>query len=105
MQRFAEHPFATWRNIELALKPYQDRLRGQGKDTGAQAIGEIMDLFQKLNESGKTIVFVTHEPDIARLTSRNIVFRDGHVISELNVEDRLMACQILKTLPVDDNQL
>ena len=66
---------------------------------------EIMDLFQKLNESGKTIVFVTHEPDIARLTSRNIVFRDGHVISELNVEDRLMACQILKTLPVDDNQL
>ncbi len=46
MQRFAEHPFATWRNIELALKPYQDRLRGQGKDTGAQAIGEIMDLFQ-----------------------------------------------------------
>ena len=46
MQRFAEHPFATWRNIELALKPYQDRLRSRGKDIGAQAIGEIMDLFQ-----------------------------------------------------------
>ncbi|WP_443091488.1 type I-C CRISPR-associated protein Cas8c/Csd1 [Basfia succiniciproducens] len=46
MQRFAEHPFATWRNIELALKPYQDRLRNRGKDTGTQAIGEIMDLFQ-----------------------------------------------------------
>ncbi|KOE70404.1 type I-C CRISPR-associated protein Cas8c/Csd1 [Aggregatibacter actinomycetemcomitans] len=46
MQRFAEHPFATWRNIELALKPYQDRLRNNGKDTGAQAIGEIMDLFE-----------------------------------------------------------
>jgi len=65
---------------------------------------EIMDLFQRLNENGKTIVFVTHEPDIARLTSRNIVFRDGHVISEHNVEDQLMACEILKTLPVDDNQ-
>ena len=45
MQRFAEHPFATWRNIELALKPYQERLRNNGKDTGAQAIGEIMELF------------------------------------------------------------
>ena len=45
MQRFAEHPFATWRNIELALKPYQDRLRNNGKDTGAQAISEIMELF------------------------------------------------------------
>ncbi|MDU8924861.1 type I-C CRISPR-associated protein Cas8c/Csd1 [Pasteurellaceae bacterium LIM206] len=46
MQRFAEHPFATWRNIELALKPYQDRLRSRNKDTGNQAIGEIMELFQ-----------------------------------------------------------
>nr|WP_315540735.1 type I-C CRISPR-associated protein Cas8c/Csd1 [uncultured Haemophilus sp.] len=45
MQRFAEHPFATWRNIELALKPYQDRLRNNGKDTGTQAISEIMELF------------------------------------------------------------
>ena len=45
MQRFAEHPFATWRNIELALKPYQERLHNNGKDTGAQAIGEIMELF------------------------------------------------------------
>ena len=45
MQRFAEHPFATWRNIELALKPYQERLHNNGKDTGAQAISEIMELF------------------------------------------------------------
>ena len=45
IKRFAEHPFATWRNIELTLKPYQERLRNNGKDTGAQAIGEIMELF------------------------------------------------------------
>lgn len=45
MQRFAEHPFATWRNIELALKPYQERLHNNGKDTSAQAISEIMELF------------------------------------------------------------
>ena len=46
MQRFAERPFTTWRHIELALKPYQDRLRSRGKDIGTQAIGEIMELFQ-----------------------------------------------------------
>ena len=62
---------------------------------------EIMDLFQKLNENGKTIVFVTHEPDIARLTSRNIVFRDGHVIRESYVADQLIASNILNTLPVE----
>ncbi len=63
---------------------------------------EIMDLFQKLNEKGKTIVFVTHEPDIAKLTSRNIIFRDGHVISEFEVQNHALAADILKSLPVED---
>ena len=44
MQRFAEHPFATWRNIELALKPYQERLHNNGKDTGAQAILSLIHI-------------------------------------------------------------
>lgn len=66
---------------------------------------EIMDLFQKLNEQGKTIVFVTHEPDIARLTSRNILFRDGLVIRENYVSDRLIAADILSSLPVEVDQL
>ncbi|HNW51758.1 MAG TPA: ABC transporter ATP-binding protein [Prolixibacteraceae bacterium] len=66
---------------------------------------EIMDLFQRLNEDGKTIVFVTHEPDIAKLTSRNIVFRDGLVIREGYVPDQLLAAQVLKTLPIEENQL
>lgn len=65
---------------------------------------EIMDLFQRLNEQGKTIVFVTHEPDIARLTSRNIVFRDGIIIKELDVEPQ-MASQLLQSLPVEDHQI
>src|SRR5512133_3243934 len=53
---------------------------------------EIMELFQRLNsDKGKTIVFVTHEADIARLTSRNIIFRDGWVIKEQMVEDQLSA--------------
>ncbi|WP_303819975.1 type I-C CRISPR-associated protein Cas8c/Csd1 [Actinobacillus minor] len=45
MQYFAKHPFSTWRNLELALRPYQDRLRNNGKDTGSQAISEIMEKF------------------------------------------------------------
>lgn len=64
---------------------------------------EIMDLFQKLNEKGKTIVFVTHEPDIARLTKRNIVFRDGHVMHEQYVTDRLLAEEMIKALPVEQD--
>jgi len=63
---------------------------------------EIMELFQRLNSEGKTIVFVTHEPDIARCTTRNIVFRDGHVISEAIVQNRLIASEMIAALPVED---
>ena len=66
---------------------------------------EIMELFQRLNsDEGKTIVFVTHEPDIARLTSRNIIFRDGLVTKENLVEDRLYATELLKSLPIGDHE-
>jgi putative ABC transport system ATP-binding protein len=43
---------------------------------------EIMALFQSLNELGMTICFVTHEPDIASFTKRNVVFRDGMIIED-----------------------
>jgi putative ABC transport system ATP-binding protein len=62
---------------------------------------EIMDLFQVLNEKGRTIVYVTHEPDIARFATRNISFRDGKIYKESYVTDRLNAREILKTLPVE----
>ncbi|WP_282590959.1 ABC transporter ATP-binding protein [Gaoshiqia sediminis] len=64
---------------------------------------EIMSLLQRLNEDGKTIVFVTHEPDIARFTTRNVVFRDGHIIREEMVKDRLNAAEMLKNLPVEED--
>jgi len=63
---------------------------------------EIMSLFQKLNEEGKTIVFVTHEPDIARFTSRQVIFRDGHVVSNELVKNRFSAAKMLAELPVDE---
>ncbi|MEN6455920.1 MAG: ABC transporter ATP-binding protein [Prolixibacteraceae bacterium] len=64
---------------------------------------EIMALFQDLNEKGKTIIFVTHEADIARFMKRNVVFRDGHIIRELVVTDRLSADEMLRNLPVEQD--
>jgi putative ABC transport system ATP-binding protein len=62
---------------------------------------EIMALFQELNEKGKTIVFVTHEADIARFTLRNVIFKDGHIIKEQLVNDRFNAREMLNTLPIN----
>ena len=62
---------------------------------------EIMELFQRLNDNGKTIVFVTHESDIARFMKRNIVFRDGRIQKESAVTDRFNATQLIEALPVD----
>jgi len=50
---------------------------------------EIMGVFQKLNEQGITIVMVTHELDIASFAKRNIIMRDGQVVSDKVVENRL----------------
>lgn len=43
---------------------------------------EIMDIFKAMNDEGKTIVMVTHEPDIARQTKRILVMRDGKLVSD-----------------------
>jgi putative ABC transport system ATP-binding protein len=63
---------------------------------------EIMALLQDLNSKGKTIVFVTHEPDIAKFMTRQVVFRDGHIIREELVTDRNNAVELLKALPVEE---
>lgn len=52
---------------------------------------EIMGVFQKLNDQGITIVMVTHELDIASYTKRNIILRDGVILSDTRVENRLNA--------------
>jgi putative ABC transport system ATP-binding protein len=63
---------------------------------------EIMGLLQDLNTQGKTIVFVTHEPDIARFMTRNVIFRDGRIMKESLVTDRFDARELIKNLPVQD---
>jgi putative ABC transport system ATP-binding protein len=54
---------------------------------------EIMGLFQALNHAGNTIVMVTHELDIARYTKRQVVMRDGRIVSDTPVKERLLASE------------
>jgi len=61
---------------------------------------EIMALFQELNKQGKTIVFVTHEPDIAAFSSRTITLKDGKVIKDSKNENIRSAKEMLAALPV-----
>ena len=51
---------------------------------------EIMRIFQKLNNEGTTVLMVTHEADIAQHTKRIVHFRDGKIISDLKVKDRII---------------
>src|SRR2546428_10642317 len=59
---------------------------------------EIMGVFQKLNAQGITLVMVTHELDIARYTKRNVVMRDGKIVSDILVGERLNAEEELRRL-------
>lgn len=65
---------------------------------------EIMDIFQKLHKTGKTVVLVTHEEDIAEHAERIIRFKDGKVVSDEKVAVRRIAEQELATMvvPADD---
>jgi len=65
---------------------------------GSQTSIEIMGVFQKLNDQGITIIMVTHELDIARYTKRTVVLRDGQVVTDESVRDRLNAGAELRHL-------
>lgn len=47
---------------------------------------EVMQLIQEINDQGKTILIVTHEPDIAAMCKRNVVLKDGIIINDIQVE-------------------
>jgi putative ABC transport system ATP-binding protein len=63
---------------------------------------EIMGIFQQLNERGITIIMVTHEQDIAAYVRRNVVMRDGLILKDFNVTQRLdAAAEMEKVTPID----
>ena len=63
---------------------------------------EILVLFQKLHAEGRTIIFVTHKPEIAQYSSRNIVLRDGQVKDDSVNPNILSAAEALAALPVQE---
>jgi putative ABC transport system ATP-binding protein len=63
-----------------------------------------MEIFQRLNrERGITLVLVTHEPDIAEYAHRVVVFKDGKIKSDREIEKPRNAAEELKSLPVIDD--
>ena len=65
---------------------------------------EILVLFQKLHAEGRTIIFVTHNPDIANYSSRNIMLRDGKVISDEVNNNIMSAAEGLAALPASTDE-
>lgn len=65
---------------------------------------EILVLFQKLHAQGRTIIFVTHNPDIANYSSRNIELRDGRVTSDKVNNNILSAAEGLASLPTSNDE-
>ena len=65
---------------------------------------EILVLFQKLHAEGRTIIFVTHNPDIANYSSRNIMLRDGKVISDEVNNNIMSAAEGLAALPISTDE-
>lgn len=64
---------------------------------------EILVLLQRLHSEGRTIIFVTHNPDIASYSSRNIRLRDGHIIEDTVNTDIKSAEKTLASLPVSED--
>ena len=64
---------------------------------------EILVLFQRLYAEGRTIIFVTHNPEIAQYSSRNIMLRDGHITADVVNKNILSAEEALRNLPKTDD--
>lgn len=65
---------------------------------------EILTLFQELHARGRTIVFVTHNPELSAYSSRTIVLKDGHVIKDVRNERIASASETLAALPKQEDE-
>ena len=63
----------------------------------------ILTLFQKLYKEGKTLIFVTHNPEIAQYSSRNIMLKDGRIVSDEYNPDIKSAEEVYKNLPEEND--
>lgn len=64
---------------------------------------EILALFQRLHAEGRTIIFVTHNPEIAKYSSRNIRLMDGHIVEDSVNGNILSASATLSELPAEND--
>lgn len=64
---------------------------------------EILTLFQRLHKEGRTIIFVTHNPELSQFSSRNIVLRDGHITEDRPNTKIADAAEVLRSLPKDND--
>ena len=64
---------------------------------------EVLVLFQQLHSEGRTIIFVTHNPEIVNYSTRTITLRDGRVTSDVRNEHILDAAEALAKLPVEND--
>ena len=64
---------------------------------------EILVLFQKLHAEGRTIIFVTHNPEIAQYSSRTITLRDGKIKDDILNNNILNAAETLASLPIPED--
>ncbi|MBI3873336.1 MAG: ABC transporter ATP-binding protein [candidate division Zixibacteria bacterium] len=65
---------------------------------------EVMEVFQRLNDNGITIILVTHESDIAQFAKRQIVFRDGKVRADKANGSQKIASEAVREMPVIDDE-
>ena len=65
---------------------------------------DMLVLFQKLHAEGRTIIFVTHNPEIAQYSSRNIMLRDGLIREDVINDNILSAAEALAALPIPNDQ-
>jgi putative ABC transport system ATP-binding protein len=65
---------------------------------------EVLVLFQQLHSEGRTIIFVTHNPEIVNYSTRTITLRDGRITSDVRNDNVLDAAEALAKLPVENDK-
>jgi ABC-type lipoprotein export system ATPase subunit len=81
--------------IALYAAPAYSKLRNKNR--------KETSLFQKLHAEGRTIIFVTHNPEIAQYSSRNIVLRDGKIREDVFNSNIRNAAEALAALPAPED--